>query len=273
MDHREQRIGRRKRLRRRRRIMAALLATAIVLLALSVLALRAFGMFRKAPQSGKAGRPAFVSSCERDKKLILDAPFLDQREKYPTGCESCTAVMALQYFDVDITVEEFIDGYLPMGNAPHIGEDGVLEGCDPRKEFPGDPRTEEGWGCYAPVIQTALTSFLKDRPETALAVEAPGQDSLRELCTEYVGKGLPVLVWATIDMAPPEQSTLFLIEGTGEEFQWVYPMHCLLLVGWDSAGYYFNDPSAGAKQFYPKEAAESAYEALGRQALALVPLD
>ena len=25
----------------------------------------------------------------------LDAPFIDQREKYPTGCESVTAVMAL----------------------------------------------------------------------------------------------------------------------------------------------------------------------------------
>ena len=49
----------------------------------------------------------------------LDAPFIDQREKYPTGCESVTAVMALQYAGVDVTVEEFIDGYLPQGEAPH----------------------------------------------------------------------------------------------------------------------------------------------------------
>ena len=51
----------------------------------------------------------------------LDAPFIDQREKYPTGCESVTAVMALQYAGVDVTVEEFIDGYLPQGEAPHQG--------------------------------------------------------------------------------------------------------------------------------------------------------
>ena len=46
------------------------------------------------------------TSCVRQ---VLDAPFIDQREKYPTGCESVSAVMALQYAGVDITVEEFID--------------------------------------------------------------------------------------------------------------------------------------------------------------------
>ena len=35
----------------------------------------------------------------------VDAPFIDQRDKYPTGCESVTAVMALQYAGVEITVE------------------------------------------------------------------------------------------------------------------------------------------------------------------------
>ncbi len=52
-------------------------------------------------------------------------PFIDQRDKYPTGCESVTAVMALQYAGVDITVEEFIDNYLPQGNAPYTREDGA----------------------------------------------------------------------------------------------------------------------------------------------------
>lgn len=49
---------------------------------------------------------------------LLDAPFIDQRDKYPTGCESVTAVMALQYAGVEVSVEEFIDGYLPQGNTP-----------------------------------------------------------------------------------------------------------------------------------------------------------
>ena len=57
---------------------------------------------------------------------LLDAPFIDQRDKYPTGCESVTAVMALQYAGVDVTVEEFIDQYLPQGEAPHQDATGTI---------------------------------------------------------------------------------------------------------------------------------------------------
>ena len=71
-----------------------------------------------------------------------DAPFIDQREKYPTGCESVTAVMALQYAGVDVTVEEFIDGYLPQGEAPHQDATGAVVGPSPWEVFLGSPYSE-----------------------------------------------------------------------------------------------------------------------------------
>lgn len=92
----------------------------------------------------------------------IDAPYLDQREKYPTGCESVCAVMDLQYYGVDLSVEEFIDNYLPLGDAPHVDGQGNYVGCDPREAFPGSPYEESGWGCYSPVIEKALVRALED---------------------------------------------------------------------------------------------------------------
>ncbi len=201
---------------------------------------------------------------------VLDIPCIDQSESWPTGCESVCAVMALRYAGVEITVDEFIDEYLPLGNPPYQDQEGNWIGCDPRQAFPGDPRSEDGWGCYAPVIQSAVKSLLLDREIDSLSVrDLSGQD-LNALCKAYIKEGIPVLVWATINMEEPQITNSFFLENTWEEFQWIYPMHCLLLVGWDENGYYFNDPLAGQAVFYEKDAVKQAYTGLGRQALAIV---
>lgn len=215
--------------------------------------------------------PAPAASAVPDvpESTVLDIPCIDQSESWPTGCESVCAVMALRYAGVEITVDEFIDGYLPLGNPPYQDREGNWVGCDPRQAFPGDPRSADGWGCYAPVIQSAVKNLLLDREIDSLSVrDLSGQD-LDALCETYIKEGTPVLVWATIDMEEPQISNSFFLEDTWEEFQWVYPMHCLLLVGWDENGYYFNDPLAGQAVFYEKEAVEQAYAGLGRQALAI----
>lgn len=272
----ERRYRRQQRRKRKQRNRWIALAAGAVILVLLFLWPYFPGLLPQLSRIGRstAGGVDRYRGAQSIKSLVLDAPFLDQREEYPTGCESVSAVMALQYFGVEMDVEEFIDGCLPLGNAPYEDGSGRLVGCDPRKAFPGDPRTEGGWGCYAPVIEKALRDLLGGRSDTShLTVETPTGKSLPELCAEYVAKGIPVIVWATVDMEPPEEYLSFLIEDTGEEFRWIYPMHCLLLTGWDEDGYLFNDPSAGKNQFYPKAAAELAYEGLGMQALALVPVD
>lgn len=199
----------------------------------------------------------------------LDAPFIDQREKYPTGCESVTAVMALQYAGVDVTVEEFIDGYLPQGEAPHQDATGAVVGPSPWEVFLGSPYSEEGWGCYAPVITGALEELLQDRGVDSLSVKELYGEGLPQLCEEYVSQGTPVMVWATIDMAEPTPANQYYLEGTGELFTWIYPLHCLLLTGEDGDTYLFNDPMAGKNVAYPKEQVEEAFEGVGMQAVVL----
>ena len=46
------------------------------------------------------------------KRIILNVPYIDQSIHYPTGCESVSSVMLLQYLGIDITVDEFIEKYL-----------------------------------------------------------------------------------------------------------------------------------------------------------------
>ena len=247
---------------------------------------------------------AVEASPGRERGDCIDAPYLDQREKYPTGCESVCAVMDLQYYGVDLSVEEFIDGYLPLGDAPHVDEQGNYVGCDPREAFPGNPYEESGWGCYSPVIEKALVRVLEDTGRKDLAVarldgstledlygryvsqgvpvllwatidmEGPSVSqtfTMEDLYGRYVSQGVPVLLWATIDMEGPSVSQTFTIQGTGESFDWVYPMHCLLWVGEAGDSWLFHDPLAGEATPYRKDRVERAYQGLGCQAVALVP--
>ena len=117
-----------------------------------------------------------------------------------------------------------------------------------------------------------MKRVLQDRAgELPLSVKRTAGDSLDTLCREYTDNGVPVILWATIGMEAPQRSDSFLIEGTGEYFTWIYPMHCLLLTGRDDTGYYFNDPLKGKTVRYSKYAVERAYQGLGRQAVVMLP--
>lgn len=199
---------------------------------------------------------------------VLDVNFIDQREKYPTGCESVTAVMALKHAGINITVEEFIDSYLPQGPEPWADENGFYHSCHPAEAFMGSPYSEDGWGCYAPVIQTAAEAVLGDRQSGRQVRDLNGQ-SLEALCRDYIDKGVPVMIWATMWMAQAKYGPEIIVEDTGERFDWISPEHCLLLVGENEESYFFNDPLEGKAVGYKKASVEAAYAALGSQALVI----
>lgn len=63
----------------------------------------------------------------------IQVPYIDQSIKYPTGCESVSAVMLLKYLGYEITVDEFIQNCLECREMEI--RDGVLYGPDPNKFF------------------------------------------------------------------------------------------------------------------------------------------
>lgn len=78
----------------------------------------------------------------------LPVPFIGQGQNLPTGCESVSAAMVLQYLGFSVTAEEFAREWLPRGRF-YRDENGVRHGPDPRRAFVGDPHDPEALGCRA----------------------------------------------------------------------------------------------------------------------------
>ena len=166
----------------------------------------------------------------------IQVPYIDQSIKYPTGCESVSAVMLLKYLGYEITVDEFIQNCLECREMEI--RDGVLYGPDPNKFFCGSPYDEDSFGIYAKGLLKAL--------EKAAGKDFQFTDEsgtpIQKLLEKYIDQGMPVVFWATLDFTPvPEERDHWLL-ADGTDFAWKCHEHCLLLVGYDEENYWFNDP-------------------------------
>ena len=197
-----------------------------------------------------------VEKMKMPKSKVINAPFISQLEKYPTGCESVSTVMALKYAGINISVDKFIDSYLPTRSFPF----------DPDKAFGGNPRSTHGFGCYSPVIKSALDKLLKGGDYEAIRLS---NVSLDTLCSKYICNDIPVIIWATMDMQKPYVLNTWVCDG--KTINWIVPEHCLLLVGYDEKNYIFNDPlKKSAKTYYSKASVETAYKGMKSQAIVLI---
>ena len=200
-------------------------------------------------------------------QVIIDVPYINQKKKYPTGCESISAVMALKHAGYKISPEYFIDNCLDRAITPYIGKDNKRYGYDPNEYFLGDPYSESGWGCKAPVIVKALNKCINKSLHTVKNLTGTPFGDLKE----YLNKGIPVIVWATQDMAPTRVSKTWNIIDTDRSYTWISPNHCLLLVGYDDTGYYFNDPLTHKSCRYEASVVINRYNSMGKQAIVILP--
>ena len=191
---------------------------------------------------------------------ILKVPYIDQSTRYPTGCESVSSVMLLQYLGIEISVDQFISEYLKC-EAYEEREEG-LYGPDPRKVFCGSPYDEESFGCYAPVIKGTLEQILEQKCPGVYEVADESETPIEELLKNYIDNEMPVVFWACINMREPVIGPEWKLKSTGETFTWISNEHCMLLVGYDEEGYYFNDPyDHNGLIRYPKETVKDRHKA------------
>ena len=262
------RAQRRRAARRRRRLMAAALLLAVLtffggLRAASLLLPSGLEVLHTAAQDAAVLFPKSAAGWPEEPP-VLEVPALSQAD-WPTGCESVSAVMALNWAGADLTVEDFVYGYLPMDEL-WTDAGGRLCGPSPADAFIGDP-AGQGYGCFAPVLARAMSQAA---PAGYRALDLTGSP-LSELACAYLRHNIPVVIWATMEMRPVEAGTQWLLPD-GEVFTWPSGEHCLLLVGETSEGYLLNDPRAGETVCYDKELVRRRYESLGSQAVALVPV-
>lgn len=196
--------------------------------------------------------------------IIKGVPVLSQFPEFPTGCESVSTVAVLRFYGESITAAKFIDEYLPK-SADFYYESGRRYGPSPYDFFIGNPRTAASYGCMAPVIEKALCDYFggSERVKNTTGAELSG------LCDEYIDNGIPVIMWATINMLETDpKNTWYLKDGT--RFSWPGNEHCLVLTGYDADSYYFNDPYAGKTVKYKKQTVKDRYAELGRQSVVIL---
>lgn len=202
--------------------------------------------------------------------FLIDVPYISNLS-IPEGCEGLSATMLLQYFGFNITAKNFINSYIPRENwdsqtAP-----------DPNEAYIGDPYISTGYncgfGCYAECIAKSINKLILDREAgNALHAQAYFGESISSLMS-HVNSGIPVLIWATMNMKPSSTKntkTWTLRNGIrkGSKFTWIAGEHCLVLVGYNSRSYFFNDPykSNGVIGF-PKDIVNQRYNELGQQSV------
>lgn len=200
-----------------------------------------------------------------NREVVLSVPYISQKGALSTGCELVSAAMVLNYYGNGVSVEDVV-AKTPRSDLTETKNG--LTGNHPSQTFIGDPHSPDGFGCYAPVVVSVMNSFLSGSGKKAVDLTGVG---IEDLAREYVAGGTPVVLWATMNMREPKPGKSWVLTGTGETFQWVAGEHCLVLVGFNRDCYYFNDPyeSNGLISF-EKSLVEKRYEALGRQAVAVI---
>ena len=89
---------------------------------------------------------------------------------------------------------------------------------------------------------------------------------------EYIDEGIPVIVWATIDMERVTDYYEVLYYDRYGSYYYPENEHCLVLVGYNENRYFFADPyeSRGIVS-YPKSDCEAAFADLGKQSVVVRP--
>ena len=182
---------------------------------------------------------------------------LSQYPELPNGCEVTSLATVLNYLGYNVDKTNLSDSFLPK--AP-VGE------ADFYAEFVGNPRDDDAFGCYAPVIATTANSYFASVGSalTAREINVPFSDLFG-----YIDSGTPVIVWATQHMQESYYSVTWNING--KDMTWRTPEHCMVLVGYNmpERTVTVSDPMLGEITSYDMDLFETRYNELYQQAVVI----
>lgn len=189
----------------------------------------------------------------------LNVALTYQNPKYPNGCEAISLYMLLRYYGYMLTTNDICYKYLPRG---------PLHSTNPYLAYMGDPGSlTGGYGCWASVICQTASNYFKELNVKNRSPKNITGSSLEELF-QYIDRGIPVVVWGTLNMG----STSWFRAGSknGVVFYWASRAHCVLLTGYDKNRKVVkvNDPIRG-KVEYSFSAFEKAYKTMNRNAMVI----
>ena len=199
--------------------------------------------------------PQIDTSYKKYKCVELAVENILQEPELPTGCEITSLTIVLNYLGYDVDKMTMANEYLPKGE---IGK------THPDVAFIGNPTSPYAYGANAPVLIKAVNDYFDDVSGTHKVYDVSTEDF--QSLTEYINDGIPVIIWATINMKESHLTTKWIIDG--ESFQWRAPFHCMVLIGYTEDTYIIADPLQGIVE-YDKDLVKQRYNELGNQALVI----
>lgn len=182
---------------------------------------------------------------------------IDQYPDYPNGCELVALTILLNYYNIDVSVDDVID-VLPMGRAPYL-ENGVLYGGNPNLEFLGDPRSLTGWGIWDRGLLAVANGF------KAGAINGTGMPF--EEIVKLLYRDRPVIVWTSIDLDDPYVLLEWTYPPTGETITWKNYNHAVVVIGYTDDEIIVSDPIDGTVKAFDKAKFIEVYDFMGRRAI------
>lgn len=215
-----------------------------------ILLVAAVGIAAWAFEAAGASRMALAHMRQQTSDAAAQARPVLQLPRYPSGCEPASVACVLQALGVNASVDDVVAA---LDLDPSF--------TDYVNRYAGDPA---GVGTGYPPVMAAAAQRLLDRAHAGLkAVDLTGTPFADlAVCVE---NGWPVVVWTTIDLAPPLWGDAVV---AGQRY--VRNSHTVVLLGVDDTTVRVMDPLAGMVE-RDRATFAPVYEERGAQALAIAP--
>lgn len=199
-----------------------------------------------------------ITITEKDITYKIDNfPTYYQYPDYPNGCESFALYNLLRFYKINVSMSQIVNT-LKNGDGPHY-EDGIYYGGNPEIEFVGDPIDEHGYGVYQKPIIKVANKFKSGM------VDYTGH-SLNDILS-IVKKGIPVQIWASVNMQNTDICTNWIYKPTGEKINWICKLHSVVVIGYNKNKVFVSDSYTGKIECYNRKQLEKIYNLYGKRAI------
>ncbi|OME78728.1 hypothetical protein BK120_23640 [Paenibacillus sp. FSL A5-0031] len=197
------------------------------------------------------------------KKVLMNVNTLMQKPELPNGCEIVSLTAVLNYYGYKVTKTEMSDTYLPKESFA-VNEN-KLYGPDPYKAYGGNPRNLNGafFSYSPPIVEAAKLYFDAVGGRNSIA-DISG--SSKEQIIEYLNKGIPVVVWITLDLSKPQINAGWYLNDSGEYFPAPVNLHVVVLNGYEENLVHVMNPLEG-QVTYNADTFFKSYDEIGSHAL------
>ena len=188
-----------------------------------------------------------------------------QKPELPNGCEIVSLTAVLNYYGYNVSKTTMADDYLPK--QAFSWKNGKRYGPDPYKAYAGNPRSaSSGWYSFAPPIVKAAENYMATQTNKMKAKDISGS-SEKEILS-YLNKGVPVVIWVTLDLSKPSTNGHWYLSDSGKYYKAYTNLHAVVLKGYKDGIVSVMNPLKGQVTYKQDEFFKS-YEELGKHALVL----